>query len=48
LPYITSPCLCTFVYFPFGFCHIPVCLPICFPHPVGLVTFLVSGDRFNP
>jgi hypothetical protein len=48
LPCITSLCLCTFIYFSFGFCHIPVRLPICVPHPIGLVTSLVSRARFNP
>ena len=48
LPYINSMCLCTFIYFAFGFCHIPVHLPVCFPHPVGLVTSLISRARFNP
>ena len=48
LPYINSMCLCTFFYFAFGFCHIPVHLPVCFPHPVGLVTSLISRARFNP
>jgi len=48
LPYITSVCLCTLIYFFFGFCHILVRLPICVSHPVGLVTSLVSRARFNP